>query len=98
MITVYRISSKLENYTCIIDLLGCVGHQKVENMINTLPWKPHVALWMALLNACRVHGNVEIGERIAKWILELAENAAHYVLLLSIYAAGGNRHLCENVE
>jgi hypothetical protein len=66
MITVYRISSKLENYTCIIDLLGCVGHQKVENMINTLPWKPHVALWMALLNACRVHGNVEIGERIAK--------------------------------
>jgi hypothetical protein len=66
MITVYTISSKLENYTCMIDLLGCVGHPEVENMNNTLPWKPHVALWISLLSACRIHGNVEIGERIAK--------------------------------
>ncbi len=28
MITVYTISSKLENYTCMIDLLGCVGHER----------------------------------------------------------------------
>jgi hypothetical protein len=26
------------------------------------------------------------------------ENAAGYVLLSNIYAAAGNRHLCENVE
>jgi len=26
------------------------------------------------------------------------DNAAGYVLLLNIYAAAGNRHLCENVE
>jgi hypothetical protein len=54
---------------------------------------------MALLGACRVHGNVEMGERVAKDILELEpENAAGYVLLSNIYAAAGNSHLCENVE
>jgi signal-transduction protein with cAMP-binding, CBS, and nucleotidyltransferase domain len=40
-----------------------------------------------------------MGEHIAKWLLEMEpDNAAGYVLLLNIYAAAGNRHLCENVE
>jgi len=54
---------------------------------------------MALLGACRVHGNVEMGECVAKEILELEpEYAAGYLLLSNIYAAGVNSHLCENVE
>jgi hypothetical protein len=40
-----------------------------------------------------------MAECIAKRILETEpENAAGYVLLSNIYAAAGNRHLCENVE
>jgi hypothetical protein len=40
-----------------------------------------------------------MAEHIAKWLLEMEpDNAAGYVLLLNIYAAAGNRHLCENVE
>jgi len=40
-----------------------------------------------------------MAECIAKQILEMElENAAGYVLLSNIYAAVGNRHLCENVE
>jgi hypothetical protein len=68
-------------------------------MVMEMPWKPHVAPWMALLGACRIHGNVEMAERIAKRILEVElDNAAGYVVLSNIYAAAGNRHLCENVE
>jgi hypothetical protein len=49
--------------------------------------------------SCRIHGNVEMAERVAKRILELEpENAVAYVLLSNIYAAVGRRHLCENVE
>jgi hypothetical protein len=59
----------------------------------------NMAPWMALLGTCRIHGNVEMAEPIAKWILEMElENAAGYVVLSNIYAAAGNRHLCENVE
>ncbi len=54
---------------------------------------------MALLSVCRIHGNVEMAERVAVRILELEpENAPGYVLFSNIYAAAGNRHLCENVE
>jgi hypothetical protein len=54
---------------------------------------------MALLGACRIHGNVEMGERVAKQFIELeSENAAGYVLLANIYPASGNKHLCEDVE
>jgi len=100
MVTDYIISPKLEHYTCIVDLLGCAGHlQETENMVMEMAWKPHVAPWMGLLGACRIHGNVQMAERIAKQILEMElENAAGYVVLSNIYAAAGNRHLCENVE
>jgi pentatricopeptide repeat protein len=100
MIRDYMIPAKLEHYTCMVDLLGRAGHlQEAENMIMAMPCKPQAAAWMALLGACRIHGNVGMAERVAKRILEMErENAAVYVLLSNIYAAAGNRHLCENVE
>ncbi|CAM6040507.1 unnamed protein product [Sphagnum compactum] len=100
MVTDYMIPAKLEHYTCMVDLLGRAGRlQEAENMVMAMPCTPHVDAWMALLGACRIHGNVEIAERVAKRIIEMEpENAAGYVLLSNIYAAGGNRHLCENVE
>ncbi|CAM6035145.1 unnamed protein product [Sphagnum compactum] len=100
MVTDYMISAKLEHYTCMVDLLGRAGHlQEAENMVMAIPCKPQVAAWMALLGTCRIHGNVEMAERVAKQILEMEpDNAAGYVLLSNIYAAAGNRHLCENVE
>jgi hypothetical protein len=84
----------------MVDLLGRAGRlHEAENMIMAMPCEPHVAPWMALLGACRIHGNVEMGERVAKQILELdPENSAGYVLLSNIYAAAGNMHLSKNVE
>ncbi len=100
MVTEHMISAKSENYTCMVNLLGRAGHlQEAENMVIAMPCQPHVGAWMALLSACRFYGNVEMAECVAKRILELEpDNAASYVLLSNIYAAAGNRHLCENVE
>jgi len=57
-----------------------------------------VAALGALLSTCRIHGNVEMAECAAKRILELQpENASAYVLLSTLYAAAGNRHLYEIV-
>ncbi len=73
--------------------------QQVENMVMAMPCQPYVTAWMALLSVCRIHGNVEMAERVAVRFLELEpENAPGYVLFSNIYAAGGNRHLSENVE
>jgi hypothetical protein len=40
---------------------------------------------MALLSACRIHGNVEMAEYVAKQVLDLEpEHAAGHLLLPSI--------------
>jgi pentatricopeptide repeat protein len=98
MVTDYVIPAKLEHYTCMVDILGRAGHlQEAENMVMAMPCRPHVDAWMALLGDCRIHGNVEIAECVAKQILEMEpENAVSYVLLSNIYASAGKGHLCEN--
>ncbi len=65
-------------------------------MVTEIPCKPQVATWMALLDTCRIHGNMEMAEHNAKQILEM--ELLVIVLLSNIYAAVGNIHLCENVE
>jgi pentatricopeptide repeat protein len=61
------ISAKSEHYTCMVNVLGCAGHlQEAENMVMAMPCQPHVGAWMALLSTCRIHGNVEMAECIAK--------------------------------
>ncbi|KAF8364843.1 hypothetical protein HHK36_033175 [Tetracentron sinense] len=52
--------------------------------------KPDGAIWGSLLQACRVHGNVELGEFVARQLFELEpKNPGGYVLLSNIYAGAG---------
>jgi hypothetical protein len=68
-------------------------------MIKAMPCKPLVAVWMALLSTCRTHGNLEMGEHVAKLVLELKpENSVGYGLLSNIYAVARNKDICEYVE
>jgi hypothetical protein len=61
MNTIYRISTKLEHYTHIINLFGHDNHlHKAQNMVMVISCKPHVAVWKALFGACRIHGHVEM--------------------------------------
>jgi pentatricopeptide repeat protein len=73
----------LKHYSCTVDLLGRAGYlEEAEELIKTMSCEPDVALWMTLLGASRVHRNVEVGERIAKKVLELDPgNTSGYVVL-----------------
>ncbi|CAN5956405.1 unnamed protein product [Sphagnum jensenii] len=81
---VYNISATLEHCSCMVDLLGRAGHlQDAEDFINQMSCEPDAAVWRTLLGACRIHDNVEMGEHVAKRVLELDPgNAADYVALL----------------
>jgi pentatricopeptide repeat protein len=69
---VHSISATVEHYACMVDLLGRAGHlQEAEDFINTMSFKPSASVWRALLCACRNHGNMEMGESIAKKLLTL---------------------------
>ncbi|XP_061355908.1 pentatricopeptide repeat-containing protein At2g22410, mitochondrial [Gastrolobium bilobum] len=83
----FNISPKLKHYSCMVDLLGRAGHlEEAENLIKNMPIAADAAVWGALFFACRVHGNVLIGERTALKLLEMdPQDSGIYVLLASMY-------------
>eukprot|EP01018_Ginkgo_biloba_P030290 Gb_23127 [translate_table: standard] len=87
----YSIIPGMEHYACMVDLLGRAGRlDEAYNFIKKMPFKPGATVWGALLGACRIHCNVNLGERATKHLLKLEpENAGNYVLLGDIYAAAG---------
>jgi pentatricopeptide repeat protein len=45
MSIIYKISAKLEHYTCMVNLLGHAGHlQEAENMIKVMPCNPNMVV------------------------------------------------------
>lgn len=77
-----------EHYACMVDLLGRAGRiGEAMKLINGMPMKPTPVVWVALLSACRMHSNVELGEFAANRLLELeSEHDGSYTLLSNIYA------------
>ncbi|XP_068647659.1 pentatricopeptide repeat-containing protein At1g31430 [Aristolochia californica] len=87
---VYQIEPKLEHYGCFVDLLGRAGLlAEAEFLIEKIPNDEHaLPLWVSLLGACRIHGNVEVGERLAKRLGDIKScNSGMYTLMANIYAA-----------
>eukprot|EP01018_Ginkgo_biloba_P019065 Gb_20268 [translate_table: standard] len=87
----YCITPRMEHYACMVDLLGRAGHlDEAYDFIKKMPVKPEADVWGALLGACRIHGNIKLGEVAAECLYELKpEKAGYYVLMSNIYAAAG---------
>jgi pentatricopeptide repeat protein len=96
----YHLTPEMEHYCCMVDLLGRAGHLgEAEEFINRMPIKPDATVWGCLLASCRIHNNIELGERVAEHIFELdPRSAAPYVLLSNIYASTGRWDDIENVR
>lgn len=80
---------RLEHYGCMVDLLGRAGLLKeAEEFILNMPIKPDDVTWKALLGACKMHGNIEMGDRVAQILMNMApRDSGAYVALSNIYAA-----------
>eukprot|EP01018_Ginkgo_biloba_P028329 Gb_03597 [translate_table: standard] len=96
----YHIMPSVEHYACVVDLLGRAGRlDEAYDIINKMPFEPTASICGALLAACRVHCNIELGERMAEHLFELEpENAGNYVLLSNIYASSGRWDEMANVR
>ncbi|XP_019057043.1 PREDICTED: putative pentatricopeptide repeat-containing protein At5g37570 [Tarenaya hassleriana] len=87
----YSIAASPDHYACVVDLLGRSGKlQEAYELIMAMPVEPHACVWGALLNACNLHCNNEIGEIAANRLIELEpQNAGNFVLLSNIWATSG---------
>ncbi|KAA0066496.1 hypothetical protein IC582_016469 [Cucumis melo] len=100
MIENHPSSPRPNHYTCIVDLLGRAGRlDEAYDLIKSTPFQQNHSIWGALLGACSIHQNVELGEVAAEQLFELEpENTGNYILLANIYAAIGRWKDAENVR
>lgn len=96
----YQESVRMDHYTCIVDLLGRDAQlEEAYRLINAAPCGASRAVWGALLGACAIHGNVQLGEIAAERLFELEpDNTGNYVLLGNIYSAVGRFDDAERVR
>ncbi|MQL85396.1 hypothetical protein Taro_017916 [Colocasia esculenta] len=89
----HGIAPRTEHYACVVSLLGRAGKLgRAYAVIGEMPadQPPDACVWGALLSACKVHGDVALGEVAAEKLFELEpRNVGNYVLLSNIYAGKG---------
>ncbi|XP_065870741.1 pentatricopeptide repeat-containing protein At5g66520-like isoform X2 [Euphorbia lathyris] len=88
---IYSVEPQIHHYACFVDLLGRAGlFEEAEEVIRNMSMEPDVFVWGALLGGCQMHGNVQLGEKVAKYLIDLEPlNHAFYANLCDIYAKAG---------
>ncbi|XP_068648793.1 pentatricopeptide repeat-containing protein At3g14330 isoform X2 [Aristolochia californica] len=88
----FGIQPTVEHYACLVDLLGRSGLiEEALDVMENMPMSPSSSIWGSLLNSCRLHNNVELGEIVAKRLFLLEpNNAGNYVILSNMYAKAGS--------
>ncbi|KAL5731012.1 hypothetical protein ACHQM5_003778 [Ranunculus cassubicifolius] len=87
----YKVKPRAMHYACMIQLLGREGYlDEALAMIRDAPFRPTENMWGALLNACRIHNNLELGKLAAERLYGMKpEMLSNYVVLLNIYNSSG---------
>lgn len=97
----YGISPVTEHYGCMVNLYGRAGliNKAYEIVVNGMEFEAGPTVWGALLYACYVHGNVDIGEVAAQNLFELEpDNEHNFELLMGIYSNAGRLKDVERVR
>lgn len=95
-----NIQPRKEHCACMVDLLGRSGHlEEAYKFINSMPIEPDSGVWGALLGACAIYQNVEMGQHVADQIFQLSPDIGSYhVLMSNMYAAAGRWDCVDKVR
>ncbi|XP_050245251.1 pentatricopeptide repeat-containing protein At5g50390, chloroplastic-like [Quercus robur] len=87
----HKIKPRAMHHACMIELLGKDGLlDEAFALIKSAPFRPTANMWAALLTACRVHENLEIGKLAAEKLYGMEpEKLSNYFVLLNIYNSSG---------
>ncbi|KAF9608268.1 hypothetical protein IFM89_008553 [Coptis chinensis] len=96
----YSVVPTLRHYACMVDLLGHSGYlEDAEAMVQSMPLPPDGAMWGALLGACKIYNNVEVGERVARLAIDSDPgNDRYYIMLSNLYSSVGKWKEAEEVR
>ncbi|KAI3455665.1 hypothetical protein Pfo_012328 [Paulownia fortunei] len=69
MIKDYGIIPTMEHYVSIVDMMGNAGClDEALEFIEKMPVEPGMDIWETLMKFCRIHGNMELGDRCAELV------------------------------
>ncbi|KAF9603194.1 hypothetical protein IFM89_034527 [Coptis chinensis] len=87
----YGLSPKVEHYACMVDLLGRAGYlNEAIELVKNMVILPDSIIWGALLSACRIHGDIDLADKIGELLLSSPDpNFGVCILLSNIYASVG---------
>ncbi|KAE8659385.1 Pentatricopeptide repeat-containing protein [Hibiscus syriacus] len=96
----FNIRPSVEHYCCVADMLGKDGRvEEAYEFVEQLGEKGNsLEIWGSLLATCRLHQKSDLGEVVAKRLLQMDtgnNTTGYHVLLSNIYAEVGN---WENVD
>jgi pentatricopeptide repeat protein len=97
----YGVVPGVEHHVCMVDMLGKAGLlTEAYKFIKELrPEELVPAVWTAMLGACKMHKNFDLGVEAAQNLISLEpENPSHYVLLSNMYAFAGRMDKVESVR
>lgn len=89
--SVHGLSPSMEHYGCLVHLLGRAGFlEEAKQVVDTMPIKPNAVILGALLSACRLHGNLELGKEIGEKLIRMDPvHGGRYIHAASILSAAG---------
>ncbi|CAL4977210.1 unnamed protein product [Urochloa decumbens] len=87
----YGMSPWKGHYSCVIDTLGRAGYfDKVQKVLDEMPFEDDPIIWSSILHSCRIHGNQDLATVAAEKLFNMAPtDATPYVILSNMYAKAG---------
>ncbi|XP_014508297.1 pentatricopeptide repeat-containing protein At2g33760 [Vigna radiata var. radiata] len=88
----YGVVPSVEHHVCMVDMLGRGGllNEAYKYVKGLRPEELVPAVWTAMLGACKMHKNFDIGVEVAEHVINAEpENPGNYVLLSNMYALAG---------
>lgn len=97
----YGMSPIMEHYGCMVNLYGRAGliEEAYGVIVKEMEFEAGPTVWGALLYACCLHDNVEVGEVAAERLFELEpDNEHNFELLMKIYGSAGRMEDVKRVK
>ncbi|XP_057773617.1 pentatricopeptide repeat-containing protein At1g50270 [Salvia miltiorrhiza] len=98
----YGVRPGVDHYGCMVDLLGRAGRlrEAVELMEGMpVPVAENGGVWGALLGACVIHGDLEVGRCVGNRVIEMQPHrSGRYSVLANLYAKCGDREAAAGVR